>query len=137
MRFYFDENFSPYLIRGLREFQLGRRSENFEVMSIKEEFGQGTKDEDWIPKVAQAHGVAVTFDLNINRIRAQRHLWTSHKLGMVFFRPPKKKSWNYWEKVQITVKMWQEMKTICSTHSAPFAFILQTPGPKFSPIVIE
>lgn len=34
MRLYFDENFSPYLIRGMREFQSGRPNEGFKVLSI-------------------------------------------------------------------------------------------------------
>src|SRR5690625_5941979 len=74
MRIYFDENFSPALISGLKRIQDGRRSEGIDVCSVKEEFGQGCRDEEWIPEIAKRHGVIITQDLNINRTRAQWQL---------------------------------------------------------------
>lgn len=46
MRIYFDENFSPALVEGLRRIQEGRRRDDIEVCSVKEEFGRGAQDED-------------------------------------------------------------------------------------------
>lgn len=76
MRIYFDENFSPSLVGGIREFQNGRKSEDIEVYSVEAEFGRGAPDEVWIPGIARRHGVAITQDLNIHRTRAQWELWS-------------------------------------------------------------
>jgi PIN like domain len=46
----------------------------FEVLSIKEVFGKGIKDEDWIPQVGKLHGVVITQDKNIHRTKPQRDL---------------------------------------------------------------
>lgn len=90
MRIYFDENFSPHLVAGMQAIQNGRRSEEVIVESVDKEFGRGAKDEDWIPSIATRHGVALTQDLNIHRLRAQWELCTANKIGIFFFKPPKK-----------------------------------------------
>lgn len=136
MRLYFDENFSPCLIRGMREFQNGRLREGFDVLSVREEFGKGAKDEEWIPKVAQAHGIAITQDVNIYRIQAQKDLWSYHKLGLIIFRPSKKNPWNYWKVIQLTVKHWEELKEFCRRGERPFGYVLEYPGPKFRELVL-
>src|SRR4051812_18165051 len=108
MRFYFDENFSPHLVGGMRIFQEGRRSEGVSVSSIREEFGQGAKDESWIPGIAIRHGVAITQDLNIHRTLAQWELCRSNKIGIFFIKPPKKEGWTYWDIIQLVVKLWPD-----------------------------
>jgi hypothetical protein len=87
MRLYFDENFSPALISGLRTIQDGRKKDDILVCSVAEEFGRGAKDEDWIPAVAARHGVVLTQDTNIHRTRAQWELCVSNKIGSVFLSP--------------------------------------------------
>jgi hypothetical protein len=49
MRIYFDENFSPHLVAGIRAIQDGRRSEDVTVVSVEDEFGRGAADEVWFP----------------------------------------------------------------------------------------
>lgn len=71
MKIYFDENFSPHFIRGLSHIQRAHPNHGIEVKSIKEVFGGGTPDEEWIPKIAQQHGVVVTQHLKIRRLRHQ------------------------------------------------------------------
>ena len=66
MRIYFDENFSPSLVAGMQKIQDGRKSEEFSVHSVKDEFGKGASDEEWIPKIASEHGCVITQDLNID-----------------------------------------------------------------------
>ena len=44
-----------------------------------------------IPKVASKHGVVLTQDRNIHRTRAQWELCQQNKLGVFFFRAPKRK----------------------------------------------
>jgi PIN like domain len=70
MRIYFDENFSPHLVAGIRAIQKGRPSDGVMVASVEEEFGRGAPDDIWIPGVAIRYGIALTQDLNIHRVRA-------------------------------------------------------------------
>ena len=67
MRIYFDENFSPRVAAGMREFQNPRPSEGVTVIWNPDEFEKGAQDEDWIPQVAAKHGIVLTQDLNIHR----------------------------------------------------------------------
>ena len=94
MRLYFDENFSPSLVAGMRALQDGRKGEGVTVCSVEDEFGRGSADEDWIPAIAGKHGVVITQDTNIHRTRAQWQLCHENKIGIFFFKPPKQ-GWNY------------------------------------------
>jgi len=77
MRIYVNENMSPYLARG---FDILQKPENLklrepiEVRSIKNEFGEGALDEDWIPLVGTQNSCIITQDYNIKRISHQRKL---------------------------------------------------------------
>lgn len=133
MRIYFDENFSPSLVAGIRELQNGRRSEDVTVCSIEEEFGRGAEDEIWIPGIARRHGVAITQDLNIHRTRAQWELCRSNKVGVFFFKPPRKtKAWSYWDIAQLVVRHWPEIKELAAERRRPFGFVVEMTRSKFS-----
>lgn len=135
MRIYFDENFSPRLVAGMQEFQSARKSEDVVVCSIEEEFGRGAADEVWIPGVASRHGIAITQDLNIHRTRAQWELCRANKIGVFFFKPPRKtKAWNYWDIVQLVVRHWPEMKKAASETRRPFGFVVEMSKSKLSPL---
>lgn len=125
MRVYFDENFSPHLIGGLRHLQEGRRSDGVTVCSIVDEFGRGAADETWIPGIASRHGVAITQDINIHRTRAQWELCQSNKIGVFFFKPPKKQGWSYWQIVELVVKNWSEIKRHAGESRRPFAYVVE------------
>lgn len=120
MKIYFDENFSPCLVEGLRAFQKGVPNEGIEVLSVAETFGKGTPDEEWIPKVAQQHGVAVTQDSNIYRLQHQWQLCQKYKIAIVFVRPPKK-GWGYWTIIQLIVKLWKEITEQTMRAKRPYA----------------
>jgi hypothetical protein len=125
MRIYFDENFSPNLVLGMRAFQDGRKSEDIVVCSVADEFGTGSPDEHWIPSIAQRHGVALTQDLNIHRSRAQWSLCEANKIGVFFFKPPAKtKAWSYWDVVQLVVRHWPEIKRLSVETERPFGFVI-------------
>lgn len=129
MKIYFDENFSIHFIRGLKIIQESQRSEGFEVLSIKEEFGAGAPDEEWIPKVAQQHGVVITQDTNIHRLNHQWELCQHYRLGLFFVQPPKK-GWNYWTIVQLLIKLWQEIKAATKAAKKPFGYKITVTKPK-------
>ena len=87
MRLYFDENFSPHLVKGMRAIQDGRWSEGVTVTSVEEEFGRGAADEVWIPEVASRHGIALTQDLNIHRQRPVGTLQNERNRSFLFQAP--------------------------------------------------
>jgi hypothetical protein len=133
MRIYFDENFSPHLVAGIRAIQGGLRSEDVVVASVEDEFGRGVADEVWIPGLASRHGVALTQDLNIHRVRAQWELCKANKIGIFFFKPPRKsKAWSYWEIVQLVIRHWSEIKRLTASRSRPFGFVVELNKSKFS-----
>ena len=133
MRIYFDENFSPHLVAGIRAIQGGLRSEDVVVSSVEDEFGRGVADEVWIPGLASRHGVALTQDLNIHRVRAQWELCKANKIGIFFFKPPKKsRAWSYWEIVQLVIRHWPEIKSLAASRSRPFGFVAELNKSKFS-----
>lgn len=133
MRIYFDENFSPSLIEGLKRIQDGRRSDDIDVCSVADEFGRGTPDEIWIPGVASRHGMVVTQDININRTRAQWDLCRTNKIGVLFVKPPKR-GWSYWQIVQLIIRFWPQISNLARSTSRPFGFYLEHDGAKIKPV---
>lgn len=122
MKIYFDENFPPALALGFAAFQSSRVSETVEVLHIATEFGKGTDDEEWIPKVAQQHGVAITIDKDIHRTKSQWALCQRHKIGIFFLRPPKKKNYTYWELISEILKHWRDIKEHSKNDTRPFGY---------------
>ena len=122
-KIYIDENFSPYLAEGFDVFQKHLNSNErmqFEVLSIKKEFGKGAKDEDWIPKVGKEGGIVITQDLHIHTTRHQNELYKKHGLGVFFFKPPST-GYSFWEMVEKLVKYWPEIKKKAA-ETKPFAY---------------
>lgn len=83
MIIYVDENMSPYLAKGLDLLQQPlnvKLREAIEVKSIRATFGQGAKDEDWIPIAGKEGACVITQDYNIRRTRHQRELCEDYGL---------------------------------------------------------
>ncbi|MEX2477632.1 MAG: DUF5615 family PIN-like protein [Gracilimonas sp.] len=125
MKFYFDENITPQIARALAILQEPRQNEKIEVYTIRDAFGKGAPDEEWIPKVAAEDGIVVTQDMNIHRTRHQRELYRQHGLGVVFFKPPSKSGYSYWEMIEKLIEAWPQIKKIGKTERKPFAFIIK------------
>ena len=127
MRIYFDENFSPSLVAGIQKLQAGRRSDGITVHSVIDEFGKGAADEKWIPGIASQHGCVITQDLNINRVRAQWALCKQNKIGIFFFKPPKR-GWDYWTIVNLVVTSWARIQKIAKESTKPFGYVIEPTG---------
>lgn len=61
MTFYFDENWSPLLVRGLTIIR-GKKETGFDFVHLLQRFPAGTPDEVWIPVIAGEHCVVLTSD---------------------------------------------------------------------------
>lgn len=127
MTIYIDENMPPSLAKGFNILQYPENyrlslTEHIFVESIKEKFGTGIKDEDWIPQVGKENGCIITQDYNLNRIKSQRELCRVYRLGMFYLRPTSKKGFSYWEMVQLLVKHWPGIVQVCINSNRPFMY---------------
>ena len=122
---YIDENLPPQLAKGLHELQLPQnKRDNIEiqVLSIKDTFGQGEQDEDWIPKVGAESGIVITQDYRIQTQRHQKELYIECGVGILFFSPPSKSGYQYWDLVKLVINRWEEIKQIIKKDDTPFAY---------------
>lgn len=122
MTFYFDENIAPRIARALAVLT---EVEPIEVHSTIDVFGRGALDEEWIPKVGENNGIVITQDLNIHRTRHQRELYKKHKVGVVFFKPPKKKGYLYWEMLTQILTSWPDIIKTIERAERPFAYLIK------------
>jgi len=131
MIIYIDENMSPFLARGfniLQEPLNFKLKETIEVRSIKDEFGTGAKDEDWIPLAGKQNSCVITQDYNINRIKHQRELCRQYNLGMFYFRPPSKNGFSYMDMLKLMIKHWEEISKKATREKKPFSYKITQKG---------
>ena len=127
-KIFIDENLPQHLADGLNILQkpLNNKEENIEILSIKNYFGQGALDENWIPEIGRLKGVVITQDFKIHSQKHQRELYKIHKVGMIFISSTSKKvGLSYWKMVEILINNWSEIKTIIVKYDTPFAFRLK------------
>ena len=125
IKVFIDENLPSQLASGLTELQrpLNLKEEiEIEIFSIKELFGQGALDEDWIPEVGKENGIVITQDFRIQTQKHQKELYKKYKAGIIFFNPPSRTGFTYWEMVKQVVNKWEDIKHIIRKNRAPFAF---------------
>lgn len=124
-KIYIDENLAPQLAKGLNELQQPQNKHDnldIQVLSIKATFGTGAKDEDWIPKVGAEKGVVITQDFRIQTLRHQNELYKKCGVGFLFFSPPSKTGFAYWEMVKLLINRWEDIKLIVRKNEPPFAY---------------
>lgn len=127
MIIYIDENMPPVFARGFHILQEPLAAklevrEKVEVKSIKLEFGEGVEDEEWIPRLKGRQACVISQDYSIQRIRHQRELCEEFGLGMLYFRPPSRNGFSYWDMVKLMVKHWPEILKKADHEPRPFAF---------------
>jgi len=124
MIIYIDENMSPFLARGFNILQEPlnlKLKEPIVVRSIKDEFGMGAKDEDWIPLAGEQRACVITQDYNINRIRHQRELCKQYNLGMFYL-------FTYMDMLKLMVKHWEEISKKATREKRPFSYKVTQKG---------
>lgn len=124
-KIYIDENMPSQLAHGLHTLQQPQNSKDgieIEVLSIKEVFGQGALDEDWIPKVGAEKGIVITQDFRIQSQKHQRELYIECGVGILFLNPPSNKGFSYWDLVKKLISEWDDIKKIVRKNKTPFAY---------------
>ncbi len=122
---YIDENLPNQLAAGLNNLQypLNKKDElEIEVRSIKEDFGTGMADEEWIPRIGEVNGVVITQDFRIQTQRHQKELYIENGVGILFLNPPSKSGFRYWDIVKLLVSKWEEIRQIIKRDQPPFAY---------------
>lgn len=125
MKVYIDENLPAQLARALNLLQSVlniKERTDIEVLSIKDVFGSGVKDEEWIPMTGKEEGIVITQDFHIQTTRHQRDLCKEYKLGMLYIKPPSKNGFAFWEMTKLLVIRWDEVKRIIRKDKPPFAY---------------
>lgn len=121
---YIDENIAPQMAHAFSAVQSHLNKEEkrqIEVFSIKEKFGKGALDEEWIPKVGKEHGIVITQDRRIQQCRHQQELYKAHGVGIIFLKA-QKGGMSFWDMFKHLVKWWDEIKRICVRNKTPFAY---------------
>lgn len=137
MIIYIDENIPHQLAQAFDLLQKAmniRNGTDINVRSIAEDFGRGAKDEDWIPLAGKEGACVITQDYNINRIRHQKALCEQFELGMIYFRPPSKNGFSYWDFVKMMTKHWEEIVRAADKKPRPFSFKVTSRNTKLEPM---
>jgi hypothetical protein len=124
-KIFIDENLPRQLAIGLNiliQPQNKKDGIEIEILSIKDVYGEGERDEDWIPKVGQQNGIVITQDFRIQTQKHQQELYKNNGVGILFFNPPSKGVFAYWDMVNQLVTRWDEIKQIVRKNKAPFAY---------------
>ena len=124
IKIYLDATRAPQLARALEIIQSHLNIEEkkaIQVLSIVDEFGEATKDEEWIPKIGAEGGIVITDDRRIQTSRHQRELYIQHGVGIIFLKSPKT-GMSFWQMFTHLVEWWGDIKHIARHNKPPFAF---------------
>ncbi len=96
MTVYFDENMPPHLARGFQTIQnvenLQRKNRFIEVKLLKDDFGTGSKDLEWIPKLKGTNSCIVTRDIHLDKRKDEIAAYNNAGIGLFFIRGASKKA---------------------------------------------
>jgi len=108
MRFFFDNNLSPYLAESINALA---RQDGDEVTHMRTKFPQDTPDVEWIKKLAsEGNWIVVSGDLDIVRTRAEKPVWQAAGLVGFFLM----KGWmtlTPWDQAWRLVRWWPVIVT--------------------------
>lgn len=111
MTFFLDNNLSPVLAKGLREF-------GEDVQHLRDAFPANTPDEVWLPAIGERGWYLITRD---KRIRTRPHqidaLVRSNVGAFVFTQKRDPLRWGW---VELVVRRWREIQRFADSHDRPF-----------------
>ncbi|CAM3878917.1 hypothetical protein [Bordetella tumulicola] len=109
MKFFFDNNLSPYLAAGIRELSKGSRGIASEIIHLKEKFPPATPDHEWIQPLGREGGWAVISQDGLRKNDLEREALRKSGL-MVFVLSKQWSDHKYWDKAQNLVRWWPSIE---------------------------
>jgi len=126
MRFFFDNNLSQNLTKGVRAF-------GEEVVHLTEHFLEDTEDAVWLKYIGEKQLILITRDEKIRWNPAEIQAFRKHRVG-AFFLGGKNRS--RCQLIQQIVRHWPRIKEYSEKEKLPFAFRVPPTGTKFTRIPI-
>ena len=123
MRFFFDNNLSYRLAKGMQEF-------GEEVEHLRDSFNRDAQDVDWLPYVGNQGLFLVTKDKRIRKNPSERALLKQHKIGTFFLIAGDK---THWQIVEQIVRNWTRIKNFAEENNKkrPFICRIRASGKNF------
>jgi len=130
---YFDENMPPHLARGFQTIQnvenLKRKNRSIDVKLLKDDFGTGSKDLEWIPELKGTNSFIVTRDIHLDKRKDEIAAYHDAGIGLFFIRGASKKAnLTVWEMLLILSRQWEEMIKIMRKRKTPFSYCVTYKG---------
>jgi hypothetical protein len=127
MKFVIDENLSPHLAHGMREFGEA-------VDHLLDHFSAGTSDDQWLPYVGDNHLFLITRDDRIRWKPAELKALLEHGVG-AFFLGGKNRS--RCDLIRQLVRNWHRIKALAAAEHRPFAVRIPPSGTKLTRIELR
>ena len=112
MKFFFDNNLSPRLARGLLEF-------GEDVTHLQDHYPADVPDQDWLPDIGAKGWILVTRDERVRRNPSELAAIKMYKVGAFFLGG---KNLSHWELIQQVVRNWLRIRELADKIPRPFAF---------------
>jgi hypothetical protein len=124
VNFLLDENLPPRLARSLNELFKG----NHQVVALRDRFGQGVLDVDWINTLSQeGRWIVISADRRITKNRAEMHAFRHSRLVGFFLSKAVYKS-KLTKKAARILALWDDMVTLAETVGGGATFELPIKG---------
>lgn len=124
MKVLIDENLSPKLARALNELF----AEEHRVEHIREKFGAGVKDMDWIDSLnKEGRWVVISGDRRIAKNKAEYHAFQNSRLIGFFLSQGLKKA-KVTKQMQSILAHWDDMEVLAQTVASGAMFELPMKG---------
>ncbi len=108
MKVVIDENLSPALARALNALFVGER----EVVHIREKFGPGVKDADWIARLSsEGRWIVISGDASIAKRKAEQAVFRHSRL-IGFFLSPALNRAKVTKQMQRLLALWDDIEKI-------------------------
>ncbi len=123
MLFIFDNQCSQRLANGLNILEEGNKLSPHQctVKHIKDLIPGNSTDEKVIETAGINKGIIITYDKDFRELKQHYPLYERHKVGVAFFRSPKKVL-RYWDIVVSFINHWEKLKENIYNDKAPFAY---------------
>lgn len=128
MKFFFDNNLSPYLANAIKELST---VENYDVLHLRDKFQPSVSDAEWLHKLGtEGNWVVISGDRRISTNPHEKEVWKQAKLITFFLA----KGWSdlrHWDKSWRLVKKWPLIVQQASQVAPGAVFMIQVSSDKF------